>query len=142
MPAAEESTNKATLRRLIDAANAHDERIMSQTFGEVIDPDVVVHNQLPSRATGAEAMTELFVTLHRGFLDLHVRIDDLLEDGDKVVARQTVTWPSSSSVRVGRSRARPPATWTKPASRYLTTRQSAGWGAALTIPEKAAVTVQ
>lgn len=35
-------------------------------------------------------MKEGFVTLHRGFPDLHVRIDDLLEEHDNVVARQTV----------------------------------------------------
>lgn len=87
----EESSNQAVFRRIIDAVNAHDDEAMSQTFDDVIDSGVMIHNPVPTDKTGAEAMKAVFVGLHRGFPDLRVEIDDLLEDGEKVVARQTVT---------------------------------------------------
>lgn len=87
----EETADKATFRRIIDAANAHDDTVLSNIFDEAFAPDVEIHNPLPTSASGVDAMKEVFVALHGGFPDLHVRIDDLLQDGDKVVARQTVT---------------------------------------------------
>jgi steroid delta-isomerase-like uncharacterized protein len=33
----------------------------------------------------------VFATLQRAFPDLHVTVEDLIEEGDKVVARNTVT---------------------------------------------------
>jgi steroid delta-isomerase-like uncharacterized protein len=52
---------------------------------------VLIRTPLPIQATGAQAIKEVFATLHRAFPDLHVRIDDLIEEEDKVVVRQTVT---------------------------------------------------
>ena len=91
MPTVTESANKAAFRRMLDAANSHDDERMSQTFDEVFRSDVVLHTPVPTRAAGVEAMKEIFVTLHRAFPDLRVTIDDVIEEGDKVVARQTVT---------------------------------------------------
>jgi predicted ester cyclase len=33
----------------------------------------------------------IFATLRRGFPDLHVQVEDLIAEGDKVVSRNTVT---------------------------------------------------
>jgi steroid delta-isomerase-like uncharacterized protein len=65
--------------------------LTSKTIDEVFQPDVLIRTPLPIQATGAQAIKEVFATLHRAFPDLHVTIDDLIEEGDKVVARQTVT---------------------------------------------------
>jgi steroid delta-isomerase-like uncharacterized protein len=46
---------------------------------------------LPLETTGAQALKEVFARLHRIFPDLQVTIDDLIEEGDKVVSRNTVT---------------------------------------------------
>ena len=42
--------------RGLDAANAHDDDAMSQTFDEVFQRDVVFRTPLPTRASGVEAM--------------------------------------------------------------------------------------
>jgi hypothetical protein len=34
---------------------------------------------------------DLFARLHRAFPDLHVTVEDLIEEGDKVVGRNTLT---------------------------------------------------
>lgn len=72
-------TNKPIYQRLLDATNDPDDRSREQALDELCAPDV------------AASIKEAFATLFRAFPDLHVTNDDLLEDGDKVVARQTVT---------------------------------------------------
>jgi steroid delta-isomerase-like uncharacterized protein len=91
MSTAQESTNKATIRRSRDAMNTGNWELTSKTIDEVFQPGVLISTPLPIQATGAQAIKEVFATLHRAFPDLHVTIDDLIEEGDKVVARQTVT---------------------------------------------------
>jgi predicted ester cyclase len=91
MTRVEELSQKAMFTRIIAAANAHDDKAMSETFDEFFDPNVVIHRSLLGDTDGVEAIKEIFITLHRAFPDLYVRTDDLLEEGDKVVARQTVT---------------------------------------------------
>jgi predicted ester cyclase len=46
---------------------------------------------MPNGATGASALKEVMTVLDRAFPDLRVTIDDLVEEGDKVVARNSVT---------------------------------------------------
>jgi len=46
---------------------------------------------LSIKATGAQRLKEVFARLHRVYPDLHVTIEDLIEEGDKVVSRNTVT---------------------------------------------------
>ena len=64
---------------------------MSKTIDEVVEPDALIRTPLPIEATGAEALKEVFARLHRAFPDLHITIEDLIAEGDKVVARNTVT---------------------------------------------------
>jgi steroid delta-isomerase-like uncharacterized protein len=87
----EETRNKATFRRFQDATNTHDEELISKTVDEIVEPDALIRTPVPIDATGAELLKEVFVRLHRAFPDLHVTIEDLIEEGDKVVARNTVT---------------------------------------------------
>jgi steroid delta-isomerase-like uncharacterized protein len=91
MPTTKESRTKATLRRFVDATNSGDAERISQTVDEVFEPDVQISTPLPVQATGALAIKEVFTTLLRAYPDLHIEVDDLIEEGDKVVARQTVT---------------------------------------------------
>jgi len=85
------TTNKAVYRRILDATNSHDEQLISTTVDEVFQPDVRMGTPLPLQATGAQAVKEVWATLHRAFPDLHITVEDLIAEGDKVVARQTVT---------------------------------------------------
>jgi steroid delta-isomerase-like uncharacterized protein len=91
MSAAQATSNKATMRRFQDAANTHDAELISKTIDEVVEPDVLIRTPLPIQATGAELLKEVFARLHRAFPDLHVTIEDLIAEGDKVVSRNTVT---------------------------------------------------
>ena len=90
MSAADETSNKATVRRLLDAMNTGDAELVSQTIDEVFEPDVKQHS--PFEATGTQTLTENVVArLYRAFPDLHITIEDLIEEGDKVVEKDTVT---------------------------------------------------
>jgi steroid delta-isomerase-like uncharacterized protein len=86
-----EASNKATFQRLLDASNSHDAELLAKTIDEVFHPDVRAGTPLPIGATGAEAIKEVFATLDRAFPDLHITVEDLIAEGDKVVGRNTVT---------------------------------------------------
>ncbi len=83
--------NKALITRFHDAMNAGDAELRSKAIDEFVEPDVLIRTPLPVDATGAEALKEVFRRLHRAFPDLHIAMEDLIAEGDKVVARNTVT---------------------------------------------------
>ncbi|TDC02870.1 ester cyclase [Nonomuraea longispora] len=83
--------NKETLRRFHDAVSTGDEEIISRTIDEVVQPDVQIRTPLPIETKGTSAMKEVLAVLHRAFPDLHVEIEDVIAEGDKVVTRNTVT---------------------------------------------------
>jgi AhpD family alkylhydroperoxidase len=83
--------NKATLRRFHEATNSGDLELISKTIDEVFEPDALIRTPLPIETTGAQAIKEVFTRLIRVYPDLHVEIEDLIADGDKVVSRNTVT---------------------------------------------------
>ena len=91
MSTAQATSNEATLRRFQDAINTGDLEYISKTIDEVVEPDVLIRTPLPVAATGAQALKEGFGRLHRAFPDLHITIEDVIAEGDKVVARNTVT---------------------------------------------------
>jgi len=91
MSTAEATSNKATFRRFHDATNTGDAEFISKTIDEIVEPDVLIRSPLPVQATGAQALKEVFEMLHRAFPDLHVTVEDMVEEGDKVVGRNTVT---------------------------------------------------
>ena len=90
MSASQETSNKATVIRLLDAMNSGDAGLISQTIDEVFDPGVKQHT--PFEATGVQTLKEMvFGRLYRAFPDIHITIEDLIEEGDKVVEKDTVT---------------------------------------------------
>jgi predicted ester cyclase len=91
MPTVQEASNKPAVRRAMAATNTHDWELISKTFDEIFLPDVLIRTPLPIQVTGVQAVKEVFATLHRAYPDLQVTIDDLIEEGDKVVSRNTVT---------------------------------------------------
>jgi predicted ester cyclase len=91
MTTTQETRNKATFKRFDDAANTGDMELISKTIDELVDPDVLINQPLPVAATGAQALKELWAMLLRAFPDLHITVEDLLAEGDKVVIRNTVT---------------------------------------------------
>jgi predicted ester cyclase len=84
-------SNEATVRRFCDAMNTGDPEIISATIDEVVDRDALVRTPLPIKSTGSHALKEIFGRLHEVYADLHVTVEDVIADGDKVVTRNTVT---------------------------------------------------
>jgi steroid delta-isomerase-like uncharacterized protein len=91
MSATQETSNKATFRRLHDAINIGDAELISKTIDDLVEPGVLIRTPLPVEATGAKAIKEVFARLHRAFPDLHIAVEELIAEGDKVVSRNLVT---------------------------------------------------
>jgi steroid delta-isomerase-like uncharacterized protein len=91
MSTVRETTNKATVRRFHDAASTGDAELISKTIDELVEPDARIRTPLLLEATGPKLLKEIFVRLHQAFPDLHITIEDLIEEGDKVASCNTVT---------------------------------------------------
>jgi steroid delta-isomerase-like uncharacterized protein len=91
MSTAQESGKKAMFRRAMEAVNNHDWAVISATFDEVFAPDLLLRTPVPLQTTGVQAVKEVFATLLRAFPDLHVEVEDSVEEGDMVAVRDTVT---------------------------------------------------
>ncbi|MGA7671173.1 MAG: ester cyclase [Nitrolancea sp.] len=91
MSTVQEQSNKATFTRFQEIVSSGDWELISETIDEVVESDALIRTPLPIEATGAELLKQVFGRLHRAFPDLHVTIEDLIAEGDKVVARNTVT---------------------------------------------------
>jgi steroid delta-isomerase-like uncharacterized protein len=91
MSVLQETSNKAAFRRFIDAVNTGDLERLSQTIDELIEPHAMLRTPMPTEATGSQLAKEVFARLLEAYPDLHITIEDLIEEGDKVVARNTVT---------------------------------------------------
>src|SRR6266496_4524833 len=91
MSAAEIASNKAAFARCHDAVNSGDVELISKTIDEVVDQNVRIGTPLPVDGTGAQALKQVWTILLRAYPDLHVTVEDLIADADKLVARNTVT---------------------------------------------------
>ncbi len=78
--------NKALNRRFV-------EEVINQgnieAIDELIDPGVVDHAALPGFPTGREGAKQFFAMMRSAFPDLHLTIEDMIAEGDKVVMRST-----------------------------------------------------
>jgi steroid delta-isomerase-like uncharacterized protein len=75
---------KAIVRRVLRAMETGDEA----EFDAVIADDYIQHNHL---GNGREPVKKMVGSLRRAFPDLKVVVEDLLAEGDRVVARVTIT---------------------------------------------------
>lgn len=91
MSSDQSADNKAVCKHILDAANAHDEELLSQAVDALFDPDVRMTTPLPIQAIGVEAIKAVFTTLHQAFPDLHVDVVEMIAEGNAVVVRNTVT---------------------------------------------------
>jgi predicted ester cyclase len=70
--------------------NTGDAEVVAQTIDEVFEPDVKQHT--PFEATGTQAFKEMVIArLYRAFPDIHITVEDLIAEGDKVVEKDMVT---------------------------------------------------
>jgi predicted ester cyclase len=91
MSSAEAASNKATFKRFHAAASTGDAEFLFKTIDELVAPDAVIRTPLPIDATGAEALKQVWAMLLRIYPDIHLTVEDLIAEGDKVVGRTTVT---------------------------------------------------
>ncbi|MEV0057961.1 ester cyclase [Saccharopolyspora shandongensis] len=87
----QEVSNKAIFRRFHEALNTRDAEIIAKTIDELVEPDVLFHTPVPMKMGGAEAVKKVWEVLLRAFPDVHVAVEDMIAEGDKVVYRNTVT---------------------------------------------------
>lgn len=85
------SDNKAAFKRFVDILNTNDAALIDKTIDESVTPGLLFHAPVPFGATGPQALKNVMAALHEAFPDLHVAVDDLIAEDDKVVGRQTVT---------------------------------------------------
>jgi predicted ester cyclase len=91
--------NKATFRRFDDAVNSGDLEAVLATIDEISDPDLVFHAPVPMGGSGVTALKQAWTGLMRAYPDIHVAVQDMLTDGDKIVVRNTVTGTNTGEFR-------------------------------------------
>jgi steroid delta-isomerase-like uncharacterized protein len=91
MSTAQATSNKATFGRFHDAMNTGDAEVISKTIDALVEPNVLFHAPVPMDVTGAQALKHVWAVLLRAFPDIHVAVEDVIAEGDKVVYRNTVT---------------------------------------------------
>jgi steroid delta-isomerase-like uncharacterized protein len=91
MSAGPATSNKARFRRFHEAVNSGDAEAISKMIDELVEPDVRIATPLPIAATGAQALKQVWAMLLRAYPDLHVTVEDVIAEGDKVVCRNVVT---------------------------------------------------
>jgi len=77
----------ATMRRLFELLSAGD----VDGFGEHVADDFVEHEEIPGFEPGKAGVIEMFRMYLAAFPDLRLEAEDVLVDGDKVVARVRAT---------------------------------------------------
>jgi steroid delta-isomerase-like uncharacterized protein len=79
--------HEATLRRLYDLINAHD----IDAFGALLADDFVEHEELPAGGPTREGVQDFFRMQIAAFPDLAMTVEDVVDGGDKLVARVRFT---------------------------------------------------
>ena len=82
------STQKATMQRYANGIN--NRSLTVADYAEIFAPDYVEITSQPV-PPGPEGQRQLFEATIAGFPDLHIALDDLIEEGNRVVARWTMT---------------------------------------------------
>ena len=77
----------ATMRRLFELLSAGD----IDGFGEHVADDFVEHEEMPGLEPSKEGVKQMFRMYLAAFPDLRMEAEDVLVDGDKVVARVRAT---------------------------------------------------
>jgi steroid delta-isomerase-like uncharacterized protein len=80
--------NKALMRRVYDEVINGGNVVL---IDELVAANFVEHEEFPGLAGGREGMKQFFVMMRTAFPDLRMAVDDLIAEGDKVVARTTMS---------------------------------------------------
>lgn len=79
--------NKAIVRRYQEIYNSNNLQVLS----EVLDENFLAPRMMPGMPPGLEGAKQIHQATLLGMPDWHTEIEDLIAEGDKVVARITMT---------------------------------------------------
>ena len=105
--------NKALARRFVEEVwNKGNMAVADELFASDFDD----HRLLPGLPPGAEGYKQNILQLRKAFPDLHVTVEDLIAEGDKVVTRATVHGTHTGELMARMGKVIPPTskqvTWT------------------------------
>jgi predicted ester cyclase len=83
--------NRAAVRRFYAALNGGDPAEVTRRAEELADPALRMHSPLAEGQTGPAGLVEGMLMLRRAFPDLRLDVQDVIAEGDRVVARVVVT---------------------------------------------------
>jgi steroid delta-isomerase-like uncharacterized protein len=84
--AVSEGANMQVVRRFFEVGPSRGDL---QAADALLAPEFSLHTPLPTPGPGIEAMNTVITTCRAAFHGLHVTIDDLMADGDRVTCRFT-----------------------------------------------------
>ncbi len=76
--------NKAILRQAYE--EAFNQKNLD-ALDELVASDITDHNPIPGQPPGIEGVKQVFSSMHTAFPDLHVNVEEMVAEGEKVVAR-------------------------------------------------------
>jgi steroid delta-isomerase-like uncharacterized protein len=88
--------NKAIFAHFQDVLNSGDLEAILPAIEDLSAPDLVFHGPVTG---GVDDLKQTWTMLLRTYPDIHVTIEDLIAEGDKVVARNTVTGTNTGPFR-------------------------------------------
>ena len=80
--------NKAKMRRFAEEVVQNGNVAV---LDELVAPNFVDHNPGPGQAPGAEGIKQFFTAMHAAVSDLRVSVEQILAEGDKVVAHVSIS---------------------------------------------------
>ncbi len=81
-----ENANIAIVRKFFEVGPSQGDLAAADAL---LHPEFSLHTPLPTPGPGIEAMNNVITTCRAAFHGLHVTVDDIMADGDKVTARFT-----------------------------------------------------
>ena len=75
--------NKALVRQAYEAINQNN----LDALDEIVASDIVDHDPVPGQGPGLEGVKQYFSSMHTAFPDFRMNVEDMIAEGDKVVAR-------------------------------------------------------
>ena len=78
--------NKALTRRAYEAINQKN----LDALDEIVASDIIDRDPAPGQAPDLEGVKQYFSSMHTAFPDFQMDIEDMIAEGDKVVARVSV----------------------------------------------------
>ncbi|MCA2229406.1 ester cyclase [Nonomuraea aurantiaca] len=99
MSTAQEARNKETYHRFHEVINSGDLEVISKAVDELIHPDGRFHTAERTAVPALQAQKRIWEILLRAYPDIHVTVEDLIAEEDKIVVRQTVTGTNSGEYR-------------------------------------------